>query len=84
MFIHFLFSFPFKDYCEFVYKNKGAKISLLKKEYSLQYIMTLLDVSISSLGNYVENKDIIASGNGKMDQLHPLEEFWNEIECGLK
>lgn len=57
---------------------------LLKKEYPLQYIMALLDVSISSLGNYVENKDIIASGIGKMDQLHPLEEFWNEIEYGLK
>lgn len=41
MFIYFLFNFPYKKYCEFVHKNKGAKISLLKKEYSILDLIKL-------------------------------------------
>ena len=52
---------------------------LMDEGYSLQYIMTLMDVSISSLSNYVGNDEIKESAFGRQIETHPLEGFWKEI-----
>ena len=41
--------------------------------------MTLMDVSISSLSNYVGNDEIKESAFGRQIETHPLEGFWKEI-----
>ena len=53
---------------------------LMKKGYSLQYVMTLMDVPITSLSNYISDEEIKESAFEKMPDGHPLEKFWEEFE----
>lgn len=43
------------------------------------YIMTLMDVPITSLGNYVKDDEIKESAFKRMSEEHPLEKFWKEV-----
>ena len=52
---------------------------LMKEGYSLQYIMTLMDVPITSLENYVKDDEIKESAFKRMSEEHPLEKFWKEV-----
>ena len=53
---------------------------LMKKGYSLQYIMMLMDIPITSLTNYVNDEEIRKSAFEKIPDRHPLEEFWERFD----
>lgn len=53
---------------------------LMKNGYSLQYIMTLMDLPVTSLLNYISDEEIKESAFEKIPSGHPLEKFWEEIE----
>lgn len=53
---------------------------LMKNGYSLQYVMTLMDIPITSLSNYISDEEIKEKAFEKMPSGHPLEKFWEELE----
>ena len=63
-----------------IIEMNSERTSLFYKGYSLQYIMMLMDIPITSLTTYVNDEEIRKSAFEKIPDRHPLEEFWERFD----